>query len=157
VVIGATNDTLWQRFCRGVGLDHIAEDPRFATNEQRVQHRDEVVSTIASVLKKAPRSEWLARLRKAGVPCGPVNTVDEVFRDLQVQHLGMVEKVPHPTLGSVRLTGIPALFSDTPAAIRRHPPLLGEHTEEVLREVLGYGSQEIHRLADSGCVRRRSG
>jgi formyl-CoA transferase len=157
VVIGATNDTLWQRFCRGVGLDHLAEDPRFATNEQRVHHREEVVSTIASVLKKAPRSEWLSRLRQAGVPCGPVNTVDEVFRDPQVQHVGMVEEVRHPTLGSVRLTGIPASFSGTPAAIRRHPPLLGEHTEEVLLEVLGYAPREIHRLVESGCVRRRSG
>jgi len=155
LVIGATNDALWRRFCHACGLDHFADDPRFATNELRVRHRDEVVDAISSVVKARPRAEWVARLRAAGIPVGPVNTVDEVFQDPQVAHLGMAREIPHPTLGSVRLTGIPAALSDTPATIRRHPPLLGEHTQEVLEDILGYDAAEIGHLIESRSVATR--
>ena len=157
LVIGATNDALWRRFCRACGLDGLADDPRFATNELRVRHRADLISAIASVVKTRPRAEWVARLREAGVPAGPVNTVDEVFQDPQVAHLGMAQDVPHPTLGSVRLTGIPAALSDTPATIRRHPPLLGEHTEEVLEDILGYDAEQIGQLVESRALGTRAG
>jgi formyl-CoA transferase len=152
VVIGATNDALWQKFCPAVGLDHLAADPRLATNVQRVQHREEIVAAIAAAIKPLPRAEIDARLRAAGVPCAPVNDLADVFADPQVAHLGMVQDVPHPALGSVRLTGIPATFSATPPAIRRHPPLLGEHTIEVLRDLLGYDDATIRDLRASGVI-----
>ncbi|MGN6758322.1 MAG: CaiB/BaiF CoA transferase family protein, partial [Thermomicrobiales bacterium] len=152
VVIGATNDALWQKFCPAVGLDHLAADQRFATNVQRVQHREEIVTAIAAALKALPRAEIDARLRAAGVPCAPVNDLADVFADPQVAHLGMVQDVSHPTLGSVRLTGIPATFSATPPAIRRYPPLLGEHTVEVLRDILGYDDAAIRDLRASGVI-----
>jgi formyl-CoA transferase len=157
VVIGATNDVLWRRFCATAGLDSLADDPRFATNEQRVRHRDALLGVIEPVIRSQPRDKWVVGLRRAGVPCAPVNTVDEVFHDPQVTHLGLVQDVPHSTLGEVRLVGNPVTFSGTPVAIRRHPPLLGEHTGQVLREVLGYSDEEIERLADHGCVRLGGG
>lgn len=153
LVIGATNDAHWQQFCRAVGLEHLADDPRFATNAERVRHRAEVRAAIEPVLRTRPRADWVAILRTAGVPCGPVNAVDEAFADPQVEHCGLVREVAHPTLGAVRLVGIPAGFPATPATIRRHPPLLGEHTAEVLHELLGYGPDEIERLVKNRTVR----
>ncbi len=152
VVVGATSDALWRHFCHAAGLDQLADDPRFASNRERVRHRDVLLEIIADRMRQRTRAEWVEAMRIAGVPCGPVNTIEEVFEDAQVAHLGMVQDVSHPTLGSVRLAGIPADFSTNPATIRRHPPLLGEHTDEVLSEVLGYGPDQIAALRQEGAI-----
>jgi len=155
LVIGATNDVLWQKFCAAAGLTRLADDVRFAANSGRVAHRREILEAIMPVIRRLPRDEWVERFRWAGVPCASVNTIDEVFRDPQVVHLGLVEEVPHPALGALPIVGNPMVFSRTPVDTRRHPPLLGEHTYEVLHEILGYDAASIEQLQREGSVRRR--
>ncbi len=92
-------------------------------------------------------------LVKSAIPCGPVNNMQHLFADPQLQHRDMIAEVPHPTIGTLRLTGIPIKYSETPATIRFHPPLLGEHTDEILAEALGYSSEQIEALKTQGAIR----
>ncbi len=151
VNIAAGNDAMFARLCRALGLDHLVSDPRFATNAGRITNLPALVEAIESVLAKYRTAEVVALLDAAEVPCGPIYTVPEVFADPQVQHLELRQRVPHPVLGEVDQLGFPYRFSASPASIRRHPPLLGEHTEEVLGE-LGFSSAEIAELRRSGAV-----
>ena len=109
---------------------------------------------INAVTRTEDRAEWFRRLQEAGVPCGPINTIDQVFSDPQVLHREMVVEIPHPTAGKVKLAGFPYKLSRTPAAITRHPPLLGEHTEAVLRDVLGYSATAIADLRAGNTISR---
>ncbi len=151
VNIAAGNDAIFARLCRALGLEHLLEDPRFQTNAGRITNLPALVESLEAVLKTYRTSEVVAMLDAADVPCGPIYTVPEVFADPQVQHLELRQRVPHPALGEVDQLGFPYRFSASPAAIRRHPPLLGEHTEEVLAEV-GYSPAEIARLREAGAV-----
>lgn len=145
VNIAAGNDAMFTRLCRALGLEELTEDSRFATNAGRITHLTELVERIEERTTTRPTAEIVALLDEAQVPCGPIYTVPEVFADPQVQHLELHQRVPHPTLGVVDQTGFPWRFSRTPAMIRRHPPLLGEHTEEVLQE-LGYSPEDIAHM-----------
>ncbi|HEU5321056.1 MAG TPA: CoA transferase [Methylomirabilota bacterium] len=147
LVVGAANDRLWRRLCETLGAPEWADDPRFATNADRVAHREALVALIEARLAARDRAEWLAAFARAGLPAGPINTVDQVFADPQVLHRGMVQTVQHPTAGALRLVGIPVKFSDSPGEIRRPPPRLGEHTAAVLREWLGLSDAELAALA----------
>lgn len=151
VNIAAGNDAIFARLCRALGLEHLLEDPRFQTNAGRITNLPALVESLEAALKTYRTSEVVAMLDAADVPCGPIYTVPEVFADPQVQHLELRQRVPHPALGEVDQLGFPYRFSASPAAIRRHPPLLGEHTEEVLAEV-GYSPAEIARLREAGAV-----
>ncbi|MCM8748512.1 CoA transferase [Thermomicrobiaceae bacterium CFH 74404] len=151
VNIAAGNDAIFARLCRALGLERLLEDPRFQTNAGRITNLPALVESLEAVLKTYRTSEVVAMLDAADVPCGPIYTVPEVFADPQVQHLELRQRVPHPALGEVDQLGFPYRFSASPAAIRRHPPLLGEHTEEVLAEV-GYSPAEIARLREAGAV-----
>ena len=146
------NDGQWQKLCRLLGRPELAVDPRFATNPARVQHRDVLIPMLQEVFVTQDSAFWLREIAAAGIPCGPVQTIDHVFADPQVLARDMVWTVPHPAVGEVRLTGSPLKLSETPVAYRTHPPLLGEHTDEVLTSLLGYAPEEVARLRAEGAV-----
>jgi formyl-CoA transferase len=151
VAIGVGNDAQFRRFCDVIGRPELADDPRFRTNSDRVINRDVLIPILEEIFKSRTTDEWIEALTAAELPCGPINTLDRVFRHPQVLHRRMVEEIDHPTAGRIKLVGIPYKFSATPLAIRRHPPTLGEHTEEVLRE-LGYSEAEVAALRAEGAI-----
>jgi len=140
------NDSQWQKLCQVLDHAEWATDPRFATNPARVQHREVLVPLLQEVFSTQDVVFWLHKIAAVDVPCGPVQALDQVFADEQVVARDMIWAVPHPTAGEIRLVGSPLKLSETPAACRSHPPLLGEHTEEVLTSLLGYSSDEVRRL-----------
>ncbi len=146
------NDRQWRDFCFLTGLEPLARDPRFATNPERVLHREELIPIIAGKMLEKTSDEWLQQLDDLKIPCGPINTLDKVFGDPQVKEREMVVEVPHPTAGMVKLVASPMKFSRTPCQVHRHPPLLGEHTAEVLSAVLGYTQEEIEALHQEGAI-----
>jgi crotonobetainyl-CoA:carnitine CoA-transferase CaiB-like acyl-CoA transferase len=152
IVIGAGSDLLWKKLCKVLDLEELAEDPRFCTNPQRVKHRDILVKILEEKFLTKTRAEWLEKLNKEGIPAGPINNLEEVFRDPQVSHLKMVKEVVHPRMGKVKLIRNPVTFSETPASIYLPPPLLGEHTEEILEQLLGYHSEQIEDLKRKGVI-----
>jgi crotonobetainyl-CoA:carnitine CoA-transferase CaiB-like acyl-CoA transferase len=126
-------------------------DPRFATNGGRFAHRDELAVLIGQKLQTHTSDEWEEILNDNGIPCGPIYTMEQSLEHPQVKHREMVVEMPHPTLGNVRLLGLPVKLSDTPISIRRYPPLFAEHTDDVLRE-LGLSDMEIENLRASGVI-----
>jgi formyl-CoA transferase len=140
------NDGQWQKLCALVNQPALAQDPRFATNPARVQHREVLIPLLQIIFQAQEIDVWLEEIAAAGIPCGPVQTIDQVFSDPQVLARDMVWMMPHPTAGEVSLVGSPLKLSETPVAARLHPPLLGEHTEEVLTGVLGYTADHITQL-----------
>ena len=152
LIVAVGNDGQFARFCEVVGEPAWAADPRFAANPGRVRHRDLLVGLIAERMRQRPAREWLAALEAVGVPCGPINDLAQVFDDPQVRHRRMEVRAPHPVAGEVRMVGNPMKFSATPIPHDRGPPLLGEHTEEILRGVLGCDDGRIAELRRSGAL-----
>jgi crotonobetainyl-CoA:carnitine CoA-transferase CaiB-like acyl-CoA transferase len=151
VNIAVGNDGLWIRFCQAMGLDDMARDERFLTNAGRVSHRAEIYAAIEPVLQAMTTAEVVAALDAVSVPCGPINRVDAVFAEPQVAHMKLRREVEHPTLGPIAQTGFPYAFSNAELDIRRHPPMLGEQTEEILREA-GFTAEEIAHILESGAA-----
>jgi len=145
VFIAGANDRLWQRLAAVIGLEHLVAEPRFATNPDRVQHRAELEAEVEMAIARHDEAALLALLAKADVPAVPVNTIDRVLGDPQSTAREMVERVPHPTLGEVRIVGVPVKFSEMRPRVWTHAPRLGEHTDEVLVEH-GYSAAEIAEL-----------
>jgi crotonobetainyl-CoA:carnitine CoA-transferase CaiB-like acyl-CoA transferase len=145
VILAVGNDSQFAKFCEVAGLTELAADPRFARNADRVRHRATLVPMLAAVMKARRRAAWLAALEAAKVPCGPINDLAEVFADPQVNERSMTVQMPHPLADSIRLVASPMKLSRTPVQYRRAPPLLGEHTDDVLRE-LGLDTHEIGAL-----------
>jgi crotonobetainyl-CoA:carnitine CoA-transferase CaiB-like acyl-CoA transferase len=154
VVLAAGNDAQFQRFCRFAGLEGLGHDPRFLTNSLRIQNRDALYALLVPVFATRTKAEWVDGLTALGVPCGPVNAIDEVFEDAQVQHREMRIDLPHPLAegGTVALLGNPIKMSATPPAYDRAPPYLGQHTTEVLEELLALDQAELDRLRDAGVI-----
>ena len=151
-ILGCANDGLWRRLCPAISRPELADDPRFSTNAQRVQHRTELISMLTELFLTRNTAEWVETISQAGVPCGPINQVSDVVNDPQVQAREMIVPLNHPRVADLRVPGSPLKLTETPATVRRHPPDLGEHTEEVLAE-LGYNSQEIDELKREGVIR----
>ncbi len=157
ITIAVNNDQLWQHFCRAVAMPHLAADPRFATNGDRVRHRDQLLPELEALFKTQPADEWLARLEREGVPCGPINTMDRVAAHPQVQARGLVRELDHP-IGPVPTTALPWRYGRPadcgagPDAPPRPPPLLGQHTEVVLVDLLGCSPQVVVAWAGQGIV-----
>ncbi|MEV5961240.1 CoA transferase [Kribbella sp. NPDC051952] len=135
LTLGANNERLWQRLCSALDVTELLTDPRFRTNPDRMTNRDELAAVLEERLSTAGTDDWVALLLDAGVPAGPIRDYQQVLdEDPHVRARGMVQEVDHPVEGRVRVLGSPVRMSRTPARIRRHPPLLGEHTDEVLGE-----------------------
>lgn len=145
--IAAGNDNLWRKFCEVTGLQDIVDNPKFATNPKRVENREEVVGIISKVIATKTIEEWLDILNNAGIPCGPIYTVDRVFADQHVLAREMLVEVDHPKCGKIKVTGSPVKFSETPAEVVTAPPSLGQHNEEILLG-LGYSSADIEELIE---------
>jgi crotonobetainyl-CoA:carnitine CoA-transferase CaiB-like acyl-CoA transferase len=154
LILAAGNDAQFRRACEVLGLDELAGEARFASNAGRVEHRDEVVSALAARFITQPRAVWLERLTAAQVPVTPVNDVAEAFADPQVEARGMLWELPHPLLGTLTMPASPLkALSRTPLKPTSAPPLLGEHSEEILREVLELPPEEIDGLIQAGVVK----
>ena len=154
IILAVGNDGQFRRWCDFAGLPELADDPSFSTNEARVKNRLALHEIMEPVLAGKSMQEWLSGLEENGVPCGPVNTIEQVFQDPQVAHRGMRIEMDHPLAGDgkVPLVGNPVKFSETPVQYRNAPPTLGQHTDEILKEVLGSNEAEIARLRKDGIV-----
>ncbi|HEY5577591.1 MAG TPA: CoA transferase [Deferrimonas sp.] len=146
LAVGIGNDGQYRKFCGIAGAPELSSDERFSTNPARVRNREALIPLLERVFARRPTAEWIELLWSEGIPAGPINTVDRALEDPNTVARGMVVGMPHPKAGSVRLIGSPMKFSATPVEYRRPPPLLGEHTEEVLRDVLGMPPEEIRAL-----------
>jgi crotonobetainyl-CoA:carnitine CoA-transferase CaiB-like acyl-CoA transferase len=152
VILACGNDNLYRKFCEAAGCPELARDPRFATNGKRVENRAELTRLLGEVFKKRSKGEWLELLEAAGVPNGPINDVAQVFEEPQVKARGVRIELEHRAAGKVPLVASPMRFSDTPLEHRLAPPVLGEHTEEVLRGLLGRSESDIARLRSAGVI-----
>jgi formyl-CoA transferase len=152
IIVAVGNDGQFRKFVEAGGRPEFALDERFATNPMRVRHRDTLVPLLAEMVKTKTKQQWIDALEAAGVPCGPINNLDEVFENPQVQARGMRVDLPHPTGATVKLVGSPMKMSATPPAYDMPPPLLGQHTEEVLGELLGKSGGDIAALKKNGVI-----
>jgi formyl-CoA transferase len=152
LALAVGNDRQFRIFCTIAGAPQLAEDERFRTNSARLANREALIPLVAALIAKRPADEWLRELNDAGVPAGPINTVPQALADPQVAALGLVHTLPHPTAGSIQVVGPPVHLSETPVAPRFAPPRHGEHTDAVLRDVLGLSEREITRLRNEGAI-----
>lgn len=152
IILAIGNDGQFARFCQAVGQPEWALDPRYATNAARVAHRAELVAQIHRLTVTRPSADWIALLERHEVPCGPINTVAQVFADPQVQARGMQIRMDHPQAGAVPLVASPLRLSGTPVHYRHAPPQLGQHTAEVLGERLGLPAARIDELITQGVL-----
>ncbi len=154
IALAVGNDAQFQRFCAFAGAPGLADDNDYASNDARVRNRDNLVPTLRKLTARHPTSHWLAGLEKVNVPCGPVNDLEQVFRDPQVRHRNMVVSLPHALAadGEVQLIGNPLKLSETPVSYRRGPPTLGQHTDEILGELLGIEGEELTGLREDAII-----
>lgn len=152
IVIGTGTNKLFAHFCMVIGRVDLPKDPRFKSNQNRVKHREELIPMISERTREKTTAEWLAILEREGIPCGPVNSLKQAFAEPQLRVTEMVVEVPHSVYGSIHLVGIPYKYSESPCAIERTPPLLGEHTDEVLAERLSMSTQAIKALRGEAII-----
>lgn len=151
VNVAVGNDSLWQRFCSALGLEHLASDARFATNPDRLANRDALAAAIEARLADLSTARVVELLSEVGVPCGPIYNLHEVFSDPQAQHLGLRRLIDHPTIGKISQVPAPYRIDGAEPSAMTPPPLLGQHTEEILRE-LGYSEADIVAMRQEGAI-----
>jgi len=152
LVIGVASEGIWQRFCPAIGKAELADDSRFARNADRVANRGALITILSEMFLSRATDTWLSLLNEAQVPCAPIQTIDKVFASSQVRHRDMLVEIVHPTAGSVRMAGIPVKFSVTPPSVRLPPPLLGEHSGDVLAGWLRLSDKEIAELREKKII-----
>ena len=152
MIVAAGNDSQFRHFVQTGGEEHLADNPLYATNPERIRHRETLIPLLQTMALKKTRSEWIEALDHANVPCGPINNFEEVFANEQVIARQIKMEMPHPTAGKVPLVRSPMRLSATPVVENRPPPLLGQHTSEVLKERLGLSDAEIQQLKDQGII-----
>jgi glutaryl-CoA transferase len=144
--VGIGNDGQWRQFCEQAGRKDWAEDPSFKTNAKRVENRDQLIRMLEDLFMQADMAHWLSILEAAGVPCGSINSIDQVMGDPQVKAREMVIDVAHPTAGNIRMVASPLKIPTAPVKVRMPPPLLGEHTEQILQDLLGFDREAVEVL-----------
>ena len=152
IIVAVGNDSQFRNFVKAGNREALADDPRFATNPARIEHRAVLIPLLVEIVKEKTKAQWITLLEAAGVPCGPINNLQEVFENEQVIARGIEMHVPHPTAGTMKLVASPMRLSRTPVEVRMPPPLLGQHTDEVLRNELGMSASQINELHQRGIV-----
>lgn len=152
MTLGVGNNRQFQALCAILGRPELAQDERYATNSARVANREEIVGILQSVLETEDADHWISACDKANIPSGKINTIEQVFEHPQTLARDMLVEVEHPTAGMLKMAGIPFAMSETPPKVRLAPPLLGQHTDEVLRERLGYDQTTIDQLRTDGII-----
>jgi crotonobetainyl-CoA:carnitine CoA-transferase CaiB-like acyl-CoA transferase len=152
LILAVGNDGQFAKFCTVAGCPELVQDARYALNADRVRHRDALVPLLEGILKTRTKADWLAALEAAKVPCGAINTLSEVFVDPQIQARGMVQDWQHPIKPDLKLVASPIKMSRTPVRQDLPPPMLGQHTAEVLGEVLGWNAEQLGPLRGKGVI-----
>ncbi len=150
LTVGVANNSLWERFCQALDRPELAKDPRFDTEAKRVEARALLISLLDAIFRTRPAEEWLGRLDKAGVPAGRIKSVAEVCESAHLKERGMIVSLPHPKAGIVKVLGVPIRLEATPGGLTAPPPLLGQHTEEILTRLGGLTRAEVARLRQRG-------
>jgi len=152
LIIAVGNDGQFARLCAELGLPHLASDPRYARNQDRVAHREPLIASLSAATREQTTAHWVGKLEASGVPCGPINAIDAVFGDAQVRARELAISMPHGCAGTVPLVASPLRLSKTPVSYRNPPPVLGADTQSVLRDLLGMSTEEIDRIAAQGII-----
>ena len=152
IILAVGNDSQFLRFCELAGRPELAADERFQSNANRVRNRDALVAQVKEIMVQKTSAEWLEALNARGIPCGPINNIEQVFSDPQVQHRGMQLELDHPAAGRVAGVANPIRLSQTPIEYQQAPPMLGQHTDEVLSRLLGLNAAAMAQLRNDGIV-----
>jgi len=152
LILAVGNDGQFRKFCEAAGIAETGNDPRYASNALRIANRDTCIAAIAPAVKLKTTAEWIAVLEPLGVPCGPIHRLDDVFENPQIKHRGMQVDVPHPLSGELPLVANPIKYSRTPLSYDTPPPLLSQHTDKVLQNLLGKSDAEIAALRAAGII-----
>ena len=152
IIIAVGNDKLWAGFCHLIGREDLAEDARFLTNTARTLNQTQLKAVLNQIFPMRTVGQWIAALDAAGIPCGPINSIDQVLEDPQVKARNMIVDVIHPVAGHLRMPGLPIKLSDTPGEVLHAAPLLGQHTEEILAELLGFSADHVAALRASHAI-----
>lgn len=151
IVIAAGNDSQFKKLCKAIDAIYLAEDPKYIINSERVKNRDQLISSLQSIIQNLPSKQLIEKLNQVGVPCGPIQSMNEVFSDPHILERNMLMEYEHPSAGAVKLVGSPIKLSRTNPTMNRTPPMLGEHTNEVLMEI-GFSNDEINSLKESNVI-----